>query len=175
MGFQDESGVSDRPFVARTWAMKGKTPIISSAGSWKNLTISGVIITTPSARRQRLFLRIFPESMKARDILRFMKELKAQMDGKKLLLIWDGLPAHRAKIIREYALHERGWLRLERFPAYAPELNPIEYLWSAMKRKDIANHIPGGLETLKRTIKKSGRRLSDAKLLKGFLEASTLY
>ena len=125
--------------------------------------------------RLRLFLRIFPGSMNARDILRFLKELKINLNGKKLLLIWDGLPAHRAKIIREYAFHERSWLRLERFPSYAPEFNPIEYLWSAMKRKDIANHVPSGFATLKRTIRRSGRRLSDAKLLKGFLAASTLY
>ena len=113
--------------------------------------------------------------MHARDILQFLKELKINLNGKKLLLIWDGLPAHRAKIIQEYTSRERGWLRLERFPAYAPELNPIEYLWSAMKRKDIANHVPDGFTTLKRTIRRSGRRLSDAHLLKGFLEASTLY
>ena len=155
--------------------MKGKTPIIASTGSWKNLTISGIIVTSPCAVRLRLFLRIFPGSMNARDILRFLKELKINLNGKKLLLIWDGLPAHRAKIIQEYASRERGWLRLERFPAYAPELNPIEYLWSAMKRKDIANHVPDGCITLKRTIRRAGRRLSDTHLLKGFLEASTLY
>ena len=67
--------------------------------------------------------------MKAKDILRFLKELKTYLKGKKLLLIWDGLPAHRARIIREYARKEQVWLRSERFPAYAPELNPIEYLW----------------------------------------------
>lgn len=113
--------------------------------------------------------------MKAKDILVFLKELKAYLKGKKLLLIWDGLPAHRAKIIREYLRHERHWLRAERFPAYAPELNPIEYLWSAMKRKDIANRVPAGIASLKRAIRKSRRRLSDAGLLKGFLKASGLY
>ena len=113
--------------------------------------------------------------MKAKDILRFLKELKTYLKGKKLLLIWDGLPAHRAKIIREYARKEHTWLRSERLPAYAPELNPIEYLWSAMKRKDVANHVPAGLRDLRQTIRRSGRRLSDTKLLQGFLRASELY
>lgn len=113
--------------------------------------------------------------MKALDILQFVKELKRHLCGKKLLLFWDGLPAHRAKIIADYLKKQKSWLRAERFPAYAPELNPIEYLWSAMKRRDLANHPPTGLPYLRRTIRKSKRRLSNTKLLKGFLKASKLY
>lgn len=175
LGFQDESGISERPHVCRTWAPKGNTPIIVSTGSWKNLTLSGIIVNIPSGRNPRLFLRIFPGSMNANDMLRFLKELKAYLKGKKLLLIWDGLPAHRANIVREYMHQQKHWLRVERFPAYAPELNPIEYLWSAMKRKDIANRVPEGIASLKRAVWKSRRRLSDATLLKGFLNASRLY
>lgn len=122
-----------------------------------------------------LFLRIFHGSMKAKDILRFLKELTRQMNGRKLLLFWDGLPAHRAKIVREYLTTHRSWLRVERFPAYAPELNPIEYLWSGMKRKDLANRPPTGMVSLQRAIRKSRRRLSNAALLKGFLKSSGLY
>ncbi|MEK7560421.1 MAG: transposase [Patescibacteria group bacterium] len=174
MGFQDESGISDRPFVATTWALKGKTPIITSTGSWKNLSLSGIIVCSPAGNRSRLFLRIFPGSMNAKDIVRFLKELKRFLKGKKLLLFWDGLPAHRAKIVRAY-VESQSWLRIERFPAYEPELNPIEYLWSSMKRKDLAHHPPSGMGCLRRTIHRSRRRLSNTRLLRGFLEASTLY
>ena len=151
------------------------TPVLTSTGSWKNLSISGIIVSTALANRPRLFLRIFHGSMHAGDILRFLKELKAYLKGKKLLLIWDGLPAHRAKLIRTYIVQEKKWLRVERFPAYAPEVNPIEYLWSSMKRKDISNHSPRGLGHLKRAIRTSKQRLSNPALLKGFLKASTLY
>jgi transposase len=97
------------------------------------------------------------------------------LKGKKILLFWDGLPAHRAKIVKAYLESQRDWLRIERFPAYAPENNPIEYLWSAMKRKDLANCPPEGLADLKRKIRASKRRLSRSNLLKGFLKASKLY
>lgn len=113
--------------------------------------------------------------MKAKDVLQFVKELKRHLCGRKLLLFWDGLPAHRAKVITDYLKKQKRWLRIERFPAYAPELNPIEYLWSAMKRRDLANHPPVGLPHLRRTIGKSRRRLSNTNLLKGFLKASKLY
>jgi len=167
--------MSDRPFVSRTWALKGKTPVISSTGSWKNLSISGMIVCTPGGNRTRLFLRIFPGSMHAKDIVRFLKEVKRVLNGKKLLLLWDGLPAHRAKIVRDYGVYENTRLRIERFPAYAPELNPIEYLWSAMKRKDLAHHPPAGIGALRRRIRRSRYRLSNTRLLKRFLKASTLY
>lgn len=161
--------------MATTWALKGKTPIIASTGSWKNLSLSGIIITTPAGNRPQFFLRIFGGSMKALDILQFVKELKRHLCGKKLLLFWDGLPAHRAKVITDHLKKQKSWLRAERFPAYAPELNPIEYLWSAMKRRDLANHPPAGLSHLRRMIRKSKCRLSNTKLLKGFLKASNLY
>lgn len=175
LGFQDESGISDRPFVATTWAPKGKTPTIASTGSWQRLALSGIILSTPAGNRIHLFLRTFYGSVNAHDVLRFLKELKRAAWGKKLLLFWDGLPAHRAKIVRDYAESQRAWLRVERFPSYAPELNPIEYLWSAMKRKDLANHPPSGINALRRTIRRSRYRLSNTKLLRGFLKASTLY
>lgn len=175
LGFQDESGISDRPFVATTWAPKGKTPAIASTGSWQRLSLSGVILTTLSGNRTHLFLRTFYGSVNAKDVIRFLKELKRAFKWKKLLLFWDGLPAHRAKIVRDYLKSQRVWLRIERFPSYAPELNPIEYLWSAMKRKDLANHPPSGINALRRTIRRSRYRLSNTKLLRGFLEASTLY
>ncbi|MFF3554211.1 transposase [Streptomyces tsukubensis] len=31
------------------------------------------------------------------------------------------------------------WLTLERLPAYAPELNPVELLWSSLKKRELAN------------------------------------
>lgn len=161
--------------MATTWAPKGRTPIIKSTASWKNLGLTGIIICTPCGLKADLYLKICSGSIKAKNIIRFLKELKKQLKGRKILLFWDGLPAHRAKIVQKYLELQKNWLRIERFPAYAPEGNPIEYLWSAMKRKDLANCPPQGLADLKRKIRASKRRLSNSKLLRGFLKASKLY
>ena len=166
---------SERPFIQTTWAPKGRTPVIASTGSWKTMSLSGIITATALGNRPKFFLRSIPGSMKAKDVMQFIKELKKHLSGKKLLLFWDGLPAHRAKIVQHYLKKQKCWLRAERFPAYAPELNPIEYLWASMKRKDLANHPPSGLTHLKLAIGKSRRRLSNSALLRGFLRASRLY
>ncbi|GJF25066.1 transposase [Streptomyces sp. HO565] len=34
---------------------------------------------------------------------------------------------------------EQGWLTLERLPAWAPELNPVELLWSSLKKRELAD------------------------------------
>lgn len=162
--------------VRSTWSIKGKTPVLESTGSWKNLSLSGVLLTTPRGNRLKLYLNVFYGSMKGSDFVRYLKTLKRHLAGRKLLLIWDGLPAHRARIVTDYLRAQRSWLRVKRLPAYAPELNPIEYLWSAMKTKDLAGLPARGLNPIRRAVWKSKRSMnSNQRLLKGFLRASTLY
>ena len=48
------------------------------------------------------------------------------------MLVWDGLSTHKTPAIRA-AIAARPWLRVYQLPAYAPELNPVEKVWSTMK------------------------------------------
>jgi hypothetical protein len=56
-----------------------------------------------------------------------------------VVLIWDGLSAHWSHKMRAHLDAQRGWLTVERLPAYAPELNPVEYLWANLKGGELAN------------------------------------
>lgn len=174
MGFHDESGLSERPFIHRTWARKGQTPIISSSGSWKKLSLSGVIVTDPNGRSPKLLIRSIAGSVDAEEVLRFLKEIKRHLQQRKLMLFMDGLPAHRAKVVQTYVQSQRSWLRVIRLPAYAPELNPIEYLWGMMKKTYLANLTPE-LRVIGRELKRCRGKMKDKRLLKGFLKASTLF
>ncbi|CAL9329051.1 hypothetical protein SUDANB6_00034 [Streptomyces sp. enrichment culture] len=55
-----------------------------------------------------------------------------------MVLVWNGLSAHRGRAMRAWVA-EQDWLILERSPAYAPELNPVELLWSSLKKRELAN------------------------------------
>jgi hypothetical protein len=68
-------------------------------------------------------------------------ELRRFLGGQKATLLWDGLPAHRSKAMQAFIASQRDWLVVERLPAYAPELNPVEGLWSNLKGKggELAN------------------------------------
>jgi hypothetical protein len=61
------------------------------------------------------------------------------LGGEKATLLWDGLPAHRSTAMRDWIRTQRSWLVVERLPAYAPELNPVEGLWSSLKAMELAN------------------------------------
>lgn len=115
-------------------------------------------------------------AVNAKIVIRYLKELKKHLQRRKLLLFWDGLPAHRAKITQRFLKTQKSWLKAVRLPAYAPELNPPEYLWSAMKAKDVANLRPEGLEAVRKAVRRGYRRIRrQPDLLVGFLNASGLF
>jgi len=53
-----------------------------------------------------------------------------------------GLPVHRSRAVWDFAQQQRGRLWLEFLPAYAPELNPVEYLWSQWKQHECRTSVP---------------------------------
>ena len=58
-----------------------------------------------------------------------------------MLVIWDGAPIHRSVLVKDCVAASQGRITLERLPAYAPELNPVEYMWGHLKTHEIANLI----------------------------------
>lgn len=132
--FIDESGVSTRPTRARTWGLRGQTPVLQETFSWKSLSIIGGLALW------RFYFQIHAGSIKSPQVIGFLKHLQRHVRG-KLLILWDGAPIHRSVLIKEYLAATNGKVVVERFPAYAPELNPVEYFWSQLKNHEIANLI----------------------------------
>ena len=130
--FVDESGLSTRPTRVRTWAPRGQTPLLQETFNWKSLSIIGGLVLL------RFFFQIHSGSIKGPQVVEFLKALKGTIRG-KLLVIWDGLPAHRSRLVRNYVESLDGHIVLERLPGYAPELNPVEYLFGHAKQHELAN------------------------------------
>jgi transposase len=72
-------------------------------------------------------------------LIEVLGELRRFLGGEKATLLWDGLPAHRSTAMRAWVASQRHWLVIERLPAYAPDLNPVEGLWSCLKAVELAN------------------------------------
>ena len=72
-------------------------------------------------------------------LIEVLGELRRFLGGEKATLLWDGLPSHRSRAMRDWLNTQRSWLVVERLPAYAPELNPVEGLWSSLKAVELAN------------------------------------
>jgi transposase len=133
--FVDESGLSERPHRCRTWSPKGQTPVLQFHFNWNKLSaIAGITWWN-------FYFRLFPGSIKAPQVVVFLKHLLRHIPG-KLLVIWDGLPSHRSRLVRDFVAAQEGRLQLERLPAYAPELNPVEYIWGYWKQHELPNFCP---------------------------------
>ena len=59
-------------------------------------------------------------------LIEVLTELRRFLGGEKATLLWDGLPSHRSTAMRDWIRTQRSWLVVERLPAYAPELNPVD-------------------------------------------------
>jgi len=130
--FIDESGLSERPTRVRTWSPKAQTPVLQYSFNWKQLSVIAGI------SYWQFYFRLFPGSIKGPQIIEFLKALKAQIK-RKLLIIWDGLGVHKSCLVREFIESLNGHIEVEFLPAYAPELNPAEYIWGHLKQHEIAN------------------------------------
>lgn len=86
----------------------------------------------------RFYFRLFAGSIKSPQVVEFLKTL-SRMIGRKLLIIWDGLRAHRSKLVNKYVSEQHGAIAVEFLPAYAPELNPVECIWGYLKSHAMPN------------------------------------
>jgi putative transposase len=81
-----------------------------------------------------------------------------------IVLLWDGGPIHKRREVQDF-IRRHPRLQAYRFPAYAPELNPDELVWTNAKR-DLSNGVPKNIQELNRQLRKSIRtiRCSQQKL-----------
>lgn len=79
--------------------------------------------------------------------MHFLGHLRRQL-RRKLLVIWDGLTAHRSRLVQQAVKASQGAIRLAFLPAYAPELNPTEYVWGYCTQHEIGNCRPDDLAQL---------------------------
>ena len=119
----------------RTWAPRGQTPVLQHHFNWKVLSAAAGITWW------NFYFRLYPGTIRAPQVIDFLGHLLRHLPG-KLLVVWDGLPQHRARLVTEFIRAQRGRLAIERLPAYAPELNPVEYIWGYWKHHELPNFCP---------------------------------
>lgn len=152
--FIDESGVYLLPIVVRTYAPCGQTPILKEFLSYQHLSLIGAV--TPQGK---LFLTVYPHSITSREVVAFLGQLQRMIPG-LLLVIWDGIPTHRSKVVKSYlAAGAAKRIQLVQLPGYAPELNPTEWVWSYLKVACLANTACDQLPELDSLIHNSKRRI----------------
>jgi transposase len=90
---------------------------------------------------------LYDGSIKKEQTVEFLKALKAHLKL-PLLVIWDGSRPHHSRLVRDYLDSLDGHIQVAFLPPYAPDLNPVEYLWAWLKRHALANYCPNNLDEL---------------------------
>ena len=116
-------------------------------------------------------------AIKSDQVIGFLRAVHRQIPG-KILLLWDGAPIHRSRIVTAFIQANRDWLQVERLPAYAPELNPVEYLWAYWKKNELANFCPKNVWELShaasQALKRIRRRKRRPQLIAAFFHQAEL-
>ena len=122
----------------------------------------------------RVFLMLHVGAVRSAEVVRFVRQLRRHLRG-PVILIWDGLHAHRSRETRAYLDDQRDWLTVVRLPAYAPDLNPVEGMWSWIKGSRVANLCPDSLEPIRGHLRRARRTLvRRPRLVHGFLRRTGL-
>ena len=129
----------------------------------------------PEGSHARLGVHLQPGSYNDQVLIDVLGQLRRFLGGQKATLLWDGLPSHRSRVMQAFIASQRGWLVVERLPGYAPELNPVEGLWSNMKGQEFANYAADTLQDLTHTARDGVRRIRRRpRLLFAFLDRTGL-
>jgi transposase len=160
--FLDESGFLLIPNVVRTWAPKGQTPRFYHSYRHDRISAIGAVAVSPKRKHLALYLRFHAHNLTGLDIRSFFRFLLRHLRG-PVVLLWDRGPIHRRKEVKRF-LGEHPRVHPEFFPAYAPELNPAEYIWTTADR-DLSNSASEDLAELYNGLRRSARRLGTSQRL----------
>lgn len=163
--FEDETGQGLRPPKGRTWAPRGARPVVRVRGRGSGrVNVAGVVCFRPGGR-PHLFYRLHvyhgrkgePKSFAWNDYRDLIVAVHQQL-GTPLVWCWDNLNVHLDRRLADFAAEHSSWLTVVQMPVYAPELNPVEGVWSLMKRA-LANFVAADLRGLVRLVKRKLKKI----------------
>jgi len=151
-----------------------------TGGSNKRVSLAALIAVKPGCP-PRLIYRVHPgrrsrgdkrKGFTETDYARLLDAAHQQLGG-PLVVVWDNLNTHVSAAMAEL-IAARDWLTVCRLPPYAHELNPVELVWSHLKRS-LANLAKRNISQLTALVKTRLKRMQHRPgLLDGFLASTGL-
>lgn len=164
------------PLVRRTWSPRGQTPILyQKTCSHKKVSVIGALCIAPRKNQLSMYFRLHPDVNIASDAVKaFLRCLLKELPG-QIIIVWDRFQPHRSKKVQSLLAIRPQRLHFDYFPPYAPELNPVEYVWAHTKMNPMANATAMELDTLATGTRSSMRSLQKKQhLLRAFIKKSGL-
>jgi len=132
----DEMGLRSDHQTGTSYGRRGETPVIPGTGQRFRCNMISAI-----TNRGKLYFMVFLKSFRVPVFLRFLKRLLRQV-RRRIFLIVDGHPVHRAAAVKRWLARQGGRIRLYFLPGYSPELNPDELLNQDVKSNALGRRRP---------------------------------
>lgn len=162
-----------QPVVRRTWAPRGQTPVHYSWDRRDRLSVISAIAVSPERRRLGLYFDLHDHNVDTDAFEAFVRWLRQQL-RRRILLVLDRWSVHRSGA-RRLQTRFGSKVQVEWLPAYAPDLNPVEQVWSHTKHADMANYIPENVVALAEAVTHSIEQTRSRKaLLRSFFRHAGL-
>ena len=148
----DETGFLMRPLVRRSLAPRGRPLVVKyQANHRQKVSVQGAVVLSVDGRggatAEALRARMHEDSyVDGEKTAAFLRRLLAEYDG-PVIVVWDRGNMHKGPHVRA-VLDEFPRLSAEQFPAYCPDLDPVEWLWAWAKYGRMANLAPRDLRHL---------------------------
>jgi transposase len=164
--FADEAGVRSDFHSGKTWAPRGKTPIVRVTGSRFGFNLLSAV----TAKGQMRFMAV-QGKVNAAVFCDFLRRLVFKAE-RPIFLILDGHPVHRAKKVKQFIESLKDKLRVFFLPPYSPELNPDESVWNELKNNGIGRMSITGPDDMKLKVVSYLRRMQRTPdLIRSFFHA----
>jgi transposase len=125
----DETGLSNQDQVGRSWAPRGRTPVVVRTAE----RVTRSLIAAVSNRGLMRFM-LYERALNADRFIAFLRRLTKDA-GRKVILIVDNLKVHKAGKVQAWVEGHRHEIEPVYLPSYAPDHNPSEYLNNDLKQQ----------------------------------------
>jgi putative transposase len=149
-----------------------------TAGHNTRISLAGLIATRPGARPRLIYRtrtggrRDGRKGFAETDYAALLDAAHQQLGG-PIVVVWDNLNTHRSRAMATL-IKARPWLTVFHLPPYAPELNPVEGVWSCLKRS-LANLVKQDTDQLTALVRTRLKRMQYRPgLISGFLAKTRL-
>src|ERR1019366_10625406 len=162
------------PLVRRSWSVRGHTPLLRWRGrSQHKVSVIAALCVLPKRSRIALYFRLHPDAnINTERAMAFLEHLHRELHT-PVVLFWDSLQAHKGELIKQCVMPRSA--HLQYLPPYAPELNPVEYLWAYLKTNPLANDPAFDLHTLAHRARRAAHSVQRRQdLLRSFLRHTGL-
>ena len=132
--YVDEAHIHQDADLGYGWGERGQRLWVASTSPGLSARVSFYGLYLYNEGQVRLWPYLRANGCHTIDVLR---RLRAEVPERKLILLWDGAPYHRAQAVREVA--STLGIELMPLPGYSPDLMPVEALWRWL-REDVTYH-----------------------------------